>query len=45
MHYARLILAWCVQAIAVSIALPAMLLMFIAERCDDFADDLWDRWT
>lgn len=45
MRSARLVLASLVQAIAVAIALPALLLMFVAERVDDLADDLWDRLT
>ena len=34
-----------VKSVGFALALPALLLMFVAERLDDFADDLWDRWT
>lgn len=42
MQMARQILAWTVQAVAIAIALPALLLMFVAERIGDVADDLMD---
>ena len=40
MVYARLLLAYVLFGIGVVFALPGMVLMFIAEKCDDWSYEL-----
>lgn len=43
MVYARLLLSYTLFAAGVVIALPALVLMFIAETCDDWSYELWRK--
>ena len=43
MVYARLFLSYVLSAAGVVIALPALVLMFVAEKLNDWSDELWRK--
>ena len=43
MAYARLLLSYTLFVAGVVIALPALVLMFVAEKCDDWSYELWRK--